>query len=80
MVLRTIADELSPGVHLSLMSQYHPTYHVRNHPVLNRPLYKAEYDTVVAAMADMGFRNGWVQDLQSYRNYNPDFSRNHPFE
>ena len=24
-VLRSIADELSTGVHLSLMSQYHPT-------------------------------------------------------
>ena len=24
-VLRTIAEELSPGIHLSLMSQYHPT-------------------------------------------------------
>ncbi len=24
-VLRSIADELSPGIHLSLMSQYHPT-------------------------------------------------------
>ncbi|OFY44591.1 MAG: hypothetical protein A2Z69_01180, partial [Bacteroidetes bacterium RBG_13_44_24] len=28
-VLRTIADELSPGIHLSLMSQYHPTYEVK---------------------------------------------------
>jgi putative pyruvate formate lyase activating enzyme len=79
-VLRTIAEELSPGVHLSLMSQYHPTYLVRNHPVLNRPLYRAEYDAVVAEMEDLGFRNGWVQDMDSYLNYNPDFSRKHPFE
>ena len=30
-VLLSIAEELSPGVHLSLMSQYHPTPQVMNH-------------------------------------------------
>ncbi|MCX6325474.1 MAG: radical SAM protein [Bacteroidia bacterium] len=79
-VLRSIAEELSPGVHLSLMSQYHPTYHVRNHPVLNRSLYKAEYEAVAKAMEELGFRNGWVQDMDSYQNYRPDFSKEHPFE
>ena len=79
-VLKSIAEELSPGVHLSLMSQYHPTYPVRNHPQLNRSLYKAEYETVVEAMQDLGFRNGWVQDMDSYQNYRPDFRKEHPFE
>jgi putative pyruvate formate lyase activating enzyme len=79
-VLRTIAEELSPGVHLSLMSQYHPTYLVKNHTVLNRSLYKAEYESVVETMEELGFRNGWVQDMDSYQNYLPDFSREHPFE
>ena len=79
-VLRSIAEELSPGVHISLMSQYHPTSLVKNHPVLNRSLYKAEYESVVEAMEDLGFRNGWVQDMDSYQNYRPDFSKEHPFE
>jgi putative pyruvate formate lyase activating enzyme len=79
-VLRSIAEELSPGVHLSLMSQYYPTYNVRNHPVLNRSLYKAEYEAVVDEMEKLDFRNGWIQDLDSYQNYKPDFSREHPFE
>lgn len=79
-ILKSIAEELSPGVHLSLMSQYHPTYNVRNHPLLKRSLYKAEYESVVEAMQDLGFRNGWVQDMDSYQNYLPDFSRDHPFE
>jgi putative pyruvate formate lyase activating enzyme len=79
-VLRSIAEELSPGVHLSLMSQYNPTYFVRNHPVLNRPLYKSEYEAVVEEMERLDFRNGWVQDLESNQNYKPDFSREHPFE
>lgn len=79
-VLKSIAEELSPGVHLSLMSQYHPTAMVRNHSVLNRSLYKAEYEAVVKTMEDLGFRNGWIQDLDSYQNYRPDFSKENPFE
>jgi putative pyruvate formate lyase activating enzyme len=79
-VLRSIAEELSPGVHLSLMSQYNPTCHVRNHPVLNRSLYKAEYEAVVEEMERLGFRNGWVQDMDSNKSYRPDFSRENPFE
>jgi putative pyruvate formate lyase activating enzyme len=79
-VLSSIAEELSPGVHLSLMSQYHPTEQVRHHPVLNRPLYKADYEAVVETMEALGFRNGWVQDMDSNVNYIPDFSKEHPFD
>lgn len=79
-VLKKIAGELSPGVHLSLMSQYHPTPYVIDYPELNRILYRHEYDSVVETMEKLGFRNGWVQDMDSYRNYRPDFSREHPFE
>ncbi|MCJ7446708.1 MAG: 4Fe-4S cluster-binding domain-containing protein [Bacteroidales bacterium] len=79
-VLKTIAEELSPGIHVSLMSQYHPTPFVRDHPVINRRLYKEEYSAVVRAMEELGFRNGWIQDMDSYRNYRPDFRKEHPFE
>jgi putative pyruvate formate lyase activating enzyme len=79
-VLNSIADELSPGVHLSLMSQYHPIAKVMNHNILNRSLYKNEYDSVVAEMERLGFRNGWLQEMGSNVNYRPDFSRENPFE
>jgi putative pyruvate formate lyase activating enzyme len=79
-VLRSIAEELSTGIHLSLMSQYNPVSLVRNHAVLNRSLYKAEYDEVVEVMEDLGFRNGWVQDMDSFENYRPDFRKENPFE
>jgi len=79
-VLKSVAEELSPGVHFSLMSQYHPTSLIKNHPVLDRSLYKSEYESVVAEMEELGFRNGWIQDMDSYQNYLPDFSREHPFE
>jgi putative pyruvate formate lyase activating enzyme len=79
-VLISIAEELSTGVHLSIMSQYNPTPFVSNHPDLKRTLYKSEYDTVVETMEDLGFRNGWVQEMDSYNNYRPDFRRENPFE
>jgi putative pyruvate formate lyase activating enzyme len=79
-VLRLIADELSPGVHLSLMSQYHPVFEVKGHSNLNRSLYQDEYVEVAEEMEKLGFRNGWVQDLDSHRNYRPDFSKENPFD
>jgi putative pyruvate formate lyase activating enzyme len=62
------------------MSQYHPTTYVRQHPVLNRPLYKTEYESVVETMESLGFRNGWIQDMDSNVNYRPDFRKENPFE
>jgi putative pyruvate formate lyase activating enzyme len=79
-VLESIAEELSPGVHLSLMSQYHPVPDVGSHPELNRSVYREEYYIVVEAMERLGFRNGYIQDLESYQTYRPDFSREEPFE
>jgi len=79
-VLRVLAEELSAGVHLSLMSQYHPAGSVGDHPDLRRSLYSAEYESVVEEMEKLGFRNGWVQDMDSNKNYRPDFSKEHPFE
>jgi putative pyruvate formate lyase activating enzyme len=79
-VLRTIADEISTGIHISLMSQYHPTVYVRNHPVLGRTLYHEEYEMVAVEMERLGFRNGWIQNMDSNKSYRPDFSKEHPFE
>lgn len=79
-VLKLIAEELSPGVHISLMSQYHPTPFVKDDTDLGRSLYRAEYENVAAEMHRLGFRNGWLQDMESNIKYRPDFSKEHPFE
>jgi putative pyruvate formate lyase activating enzyme len=79
-VLQTIAEEISTGIHISLMSQYHPTDHVRDHPVIGRSLYRKEYEEVVEEMERLGFRNGYIQDMESFKSYRPDFSNEHPFE
>lgn len=79
-VLDAIAEELSPGVNISLMSQYHPMHKAASFPPLDRSLHKSEYDAVVSYMNELGFRNGWVQEMDSNENYLPDFSKEHPFE
>ncbi len=79
-VMRSIAEELSPGVHISLMSQYHPTPSVKGSGDLGRSLYRTEYDSVAREMERLGFRNGWLQDMESNVSYRPDFSGENPFE
>lgn len=78
--LRWIAEELSTNIHISLMSQYHPTVWAEGHPQLGRTLYREEYEEVVNELARLGFSNGWVQPLEAHDSYKPDFSKSHPFE
>jgi putative pyruvate formate lyase activating enzyme len=62
------------------MSQYHPAFIAENYRNLGRQLYKAEYESVVEEMERLGFRNGYVQDMDSNVSYRPDFSKDNPFE
>jgi len=79
-VLRFIARELSPDMHISLMSQYHPTPAVRDHPDLGRVLRREEYEDVLSEFDSLGFHRGWVQDISSPHHYMPDFLKDNPFE
>jgi len=79
-VLRFIAEELSPLVHISLMSQYYPTPAVAGHPQLGRPIKASEYKQVLKEMRQLGMFRGWIQDFDSHASYRPDFSLDHPFE
>jgi len=77
--LRYIAEEISPNLHISLMSQYYPTPPVKDHPHLNRTLSAEEYQQVVDALYEFGFHRGWTQELESHASYRPDFSNDQPF-
>lgn len=77
--LRFLAEELSPRLSLSLMSQYQPTAAVADVPPLHRTLLPEEYAQVMAEMERLGLGNGWVQDFASAGHYNPDFDQDSPF-
>ncbi len=77
-VLEYIADNISPYLHISLMSQYYPTVKVLNNKNLNRKINREEYERVVQRLEDLGFK-GWIQDIESSDSYRPDFNRHTPF-
>jgi putative pyruvate formate lyase activating enzyme len=78
-VLNFIAEELSLDLHISLMSQYYPTPHVKCHPKLKNTVSAKEYALIVAEMDRLGMYNGWIQELSSASDYQPDFDKEHPF-
>jgi putative pyruvate formate lyase activating enzyme len=77
--LRILAEEVSPAVYVSLMSQYHPVPGIKGHPELNRTLTHDEYKEVLEEYYRLGFYRGWTQELISEATYNPDFSSENPF-
>jgi putative pyruvate formate lyase activating enzyme len=60
-VLTWIAHELSPAIHISLMSQYFPAHKAVGHPALGRRISNEEYLEALAAFDTMGFERGWRQ-------------------
>ncbi|MCK9203937.1 MAG: 4Fe-4S cluster-binding domain-containing protein [Bacteroidales bacterium] len=79
-VLRFIAGELSPRIHISLMSQYYPTPRVSGHPLLGRTISGKEYERIMEEMEKLGMDRGWIQEFDSNYHYRPDFEQEHPFE
>ena len=61
-VLRWIASELSPRVHVSLMGQYFPAYRAVGHPLLGRKLTTEEYEDALAAFDEADLERGWRQE------------------
>jgi putative pyruvate formate lyase activating enzyme len=79
--LTWLADEVSPTVTVSIMSQYYPTHKAMQITELSRSISKEEYSRVVEAVNRLGLENGWIQEMGADRNYQPDFKRDgHPFE
>ena len=65
--LHWIADNLGKETHVALMSQYFPAHRASGMAGMSRPVNHEEYDAAVAALAEAGLENGWVQDLDEER-------------
>ena len=79
-VLRFIADELSPGVTVSLMSQYSPCHLAGADPAINRPLTAGEYEAALDAFDRAGLESGFIQEFHSQQTGLPDFDKQQPFQ
>jgi putative pyruvate formate lyase activating enzyme len=71
--LREIAENLSTRVTISLMAQYHPKNGLA--PPFDRALSAEEYEEIVAYFFELGFQNGFVQELGSHAAFLPDFAK-----
>ena len=79
--LAWLAQEISPSVTVSIMSQYSPRHKAPHIPLLSRRISLAEYEAVLRLLSRLGLENGWTQELGSSDNYLPDFERQgHPFD
>jgi len=81
-VFKFIAEELSPRVHISLMSQYYPANKTHKDILIDRPLRNAEYEKALGLLEKYKLQNGWIQNLESSQEYHPYFeeSRSNPFK
>jgi len=74
-ILTWIHDDLGPGTHVSLMSQYYPVHRAAELPDMNRRLSSDEYHDVRRHFEELGFVEGFAQELSSAKSeYTPDFS------
>lgn len=62
-VLDKIAGSPFRDCHLSLMSQYFPAYNALQKPEINRRVTHEEYREIEEYAFDLGFSEGWFQDL-----------------
>ncbi|MGA2668381.1 MAG: radical SAM protein [Ignavibacteria bacterium] len=74
-VFKFISRELGTNVYISLMSQYHPVHKAKKYELLNRRIRESEYERALDLMHKYGLYNGWIQDMDSYEHYLPEFNK-----
>jgi len=81
-IFKFIAEELSPKIHISLMSQYYPINKAYKDILIDRALRVSEYEKALNLLDKYGLHNGWIQELESSNTYLPNFNENraNPFK
>lgn len=79
-IFHWIEVNLGVETHISLMSQYYPVHKAFTVPLLRRKIRQEEYDTVVDYLIERGFKNVFVQRLESSVLFVPDFEECEPFK
>jgi putative pyruvate formate lyase activating enzyme len=78
-VIDWIWSTLGPKIFVSLMSQYYPLHKASEVKLINRRIRGKEYEAIIGLLAERGFENVYVQDLESAHIFVPDFDRAQPF-
>jgi putative pyruvate formate lyase activating enzyme len=75
-VFEFIAQELSPKIHISVMSQYFPSNKAEKEILINRTIRASEYERVLDLLDKYNLKNGWMQEFESEKFYRPAFREN----
>ncbi len=70
--LKFLSTQISPHVHLSLMSQFFPAHKANQGNELGRPISQEEYRQALAWVEGYGLDNGWHQELDDTGGGPPD--------
>lgn len=62
-VLKWLKENLPDDMYISVMAQYFPTYKAKDNKELNRKLTKEEWGVIEDYIDELGFLNGYVQEL-----------------
>ena len=65
--LNLLLKNLSPKVHISLMSQYYPTNKAYKDILIDRALRNSEYDKALQLLDKYGLNNGWIQEWRAHK-------------
>jgi len=74
-VFAFIAKELSPKIHISVMSQYFPANRAEKEILINRTIRASEYERVLDLLDKYNLKNGWTQEFESEKYYRPAFRK-----
>jgi putative pyruvate formate lyase activating enzyme len=62
--LEWLARNIGNDVAVSVMAQYTPVHQAVQMPGWERAISKQEYEQLTEAVEDLGFENGWIQELK----------------
>lgn len=61
-VVKYLFETYGDSIYISLMNQYTPMPHMKNHPVLSKKVTDDEYTKLVNYAVDLGVKNGFIQE------------------
>lgn len=61
-IVRYLYETYGDTIFISMMNQYTPMEHLKEHPLLGRKIRKKEYDALLDYAIDLGVENGFFQE------------------
>lgn len=61
-VIKYLYEKYGDNIYISIMSQYTPMPHMKEHPLLGRRVTKREYERLLDYAVELGITNAFIQD------------------